>query len=571
MNRHRTAVRRLITVSVLAAVVLPVASLRIPVAAADPLPRVRIEALKRSTLLVHGTYPPVESRCVDPYQPILHSRFRGLIEVGKDTDGSLFVINQLGFEDYLKGIAEIPPSWPLEALKAQVVAARTYAPSRLQLRDGTAQHLGYDLCATDACQVYRGVGVERGPWGQRWVQAVNTTRGEALVYQGDPAQTFYFSTSNGHTLGNADVFGGAPLPYLRPVAERDDGASALSHWSVTMPLSDVTRFLRDDGLWAGPAIERISQHGDQLAIAGGGTVAQTSRSDFRSALDASAPCLEPSKYPTGGLPQTIPSVWFSAASAAGSLHVEGRGWGHGVGMVQWGAYGKARRGMGYADILAYYYGGLRPEPFAEPPTIRVLVAWRLRSVTIDPAGPVDAPGLLVGAGPWRLTGGTHLRVRQAGSVEPVLSVKGFRVQRTAQAGGSIVGSMSLERPVTARLVLLTESGDVPLSRFTPFLSGKAELDGRLPQLDPGAYEVAAVVSDGIDEIHTSSTTVTIGEAPTPVPSSPVDRAAETVHEGGLDQWWIVSLAIIVLIVVAMLVAFRAQGRGRHVPRSNDGG
>ena len=106
--------------------------------------------------------------------------------------------------------------------------------------DSTAQHLGYDLCATDACQVYRGVGVEQGPWGQRWVQAVNSTRGEALVYQGAPAQTFYFSTSNGHTLGNADVFGGTPLPYLRSVPERDDGASALSHWSVTMPLTDVT-------------------------------------------------------------------------------------------------------------------------------------------------------------------------------------------------------------------------------------------------------------------------------------------------------------------------------------------
>ena len=129
----------------------------------------------------------------------------------------------------------------------------------------------------------------------------------------------------------------------------------------------------------------------------------------------------------------------------------------------------------------------------------------------------------------------------------------------------------MERPATARLVLLTESGDVPLSRFTPFLSGKAELDGRLPQLDPGAYEVAAVVSDGIDEIHTSPTTVTIGEASSSVPSSRVDRAASTVHEGGFEAWLIVSLAILALIAVATLVAFRTQRRGRHVPRSNDGG
>jgi hypothetical protein len=169
-------------------------------------------------------------------------------------------------------------------------------------------------------------------------------------------------------------------------------------------------FLRDDGLWAGPAIERTSQHGDQLAIAGGGTVAQTSRSDFRSALDASAPCLEPSKYPTGGLPQTIPSVWFSAASAAGSLHVEGRGWGHGVGMVQWGAYGKARRGLSYRRILGFYYGGLRPVSIREPGSIRVIVASGLTSVQVRASAPLAVDGRPTGATALIVSGGERLTV-----------------------------------------------------------------------------------------------------------------------------------------------------------------
>jgi stage II sporulation protein D len=89
--------------------------------------------------------------------------------VAKSDDGSLYLIGELGFEDYLKGIAEVPRSWPMEALKAQVVAARTYAMNSLQAGSSEGRALGYDLCATQACQVYLGMGVEAGAWGSRWV------------------------------------------------------------------------------------------------------------------------------------------------------------------------------------------------------------------------------------------------------------------------------------------------------------------------------------------------------------------------------------------------------------------
>ena len=65
----------------------------------------------------------------------------------------------------------------------------------------------------------------------------------------------------------------------------------------------------------------------------------------------------------------------------------GRGWGHGVGMVQWGAYGKARKGLSAEEILAYYYGGLRPERHPEPGLIHVEIAEGLRSLRLDPSGP----------------------------------------------------------------------------------------------------------------------------------------------------------------------------------------
>src|SRR2546428_13729696 len=155
----------------------------------------------------------------------------------------------------------------MEALKAQVVAARTYALSHMAYPDPTGAALGYQLCATDACQVYRGLGVGNGPYGARWRKAVDATRDQVLLYGGRPADTLYFSTSNGQTLGNDQVFGSAPLPYLRPVIERDDGGSPDSHWRAGPPFTSPARFLRGGG--RGGAGRRGLQRGGSDAPGGG--------------------------------------------------------------------------------------------------------------------------------------------------------------------------------------------------------------------------------------------------------------------------------------------------------------
>ena len=111
-----------------------------------PPDRYRFVSEPGGSLLVHGTYPPTSSSCVNAEQSVLHERYRGTVEVRRASDGDLYLIGELPFEDYLKGIAEVPRDWPMEALKAQVVAARTYASANLQ--PGGA----YDLCANDACQ-----------------------------------------------------------------------------------------------------------------------------------------------------------------------------------------------------------------------------------------------------------------------------------------------------------------------------------------------------------------------------------------------------------------------------------
>jgi stage II sporulation protein D len=140
--------------------------------------------------------------------------YRGLLEVRPGGSGALTVVNVLNMEDYLKGVVPnelSPQAFPqLEALKAQAVAARTYA-----LRNrGQFQDKGYDICATPACQVYRGRSTEQ-PLSDR---AVDETRGMAASYRGAYINALYTSTCGGHTEQGENIFEGESVPYLRGVA-----------------------------------------------------------------------------------------------------------------------------------------------------------------------------------------------------------------------------------------------------------------------------------------------------------------------------------------------------------------
>jgi stage II sporulation protein D len=119
----------------------------------------------------------------------------------------------------------------------------------------------------------------------------------------------------------------------------------------------------------------------------------------------------PCRYPSDGLPVTIPSGWFGISASPRGLVVSGRGWGHGVGMVQWGAYGKARRGWSAPQILAFYYGDLTPKQYPEPGTMQVVVATGLRSMTVKPSDAGAAiGGQTLGPGPLRVEGGDEVTV-----------------------------------------------------------------------------------------------------------------------------------------------------------------
>ena len=352
---------------------------------------VTIRADADGTLRVHGSYPHTTSRCVHPTQPNLDARYPGTLTVHRQTDGTLALTVTLPFERYLEGIAEVPPTWPMAALDAQAIAARSYALSTTGWHGPEGATLQTPICSTTSCQVFRGVPVTPTLGIRRWYAAVDRTSGQVLEDAGRPIDAVYFSTSNGHTYANEDVFGSDPLPYLRPVAEHDDGASPTSRWRVAIPFSDLARFLSAGDLWpAGTPIASTRMGGGSIVVAGGGTSRTIDVSEFDAAVNTWAPCLMPTRYPTASrygsaLPTTIPSHWYALSSGTGAVVFTGRGWGHGVGMVQWGAYGKARKGWSADRILGFYYGGLRPQTFPEPGLIHVRVADGLTAVRVIPS------------------------------------------------------------------------------------------------------------------------------------------------------------------------------------------
>jgi len=170
--------------------------------------------------------------------------YRGSLEV-RASGGSLLAINVIDIEDYVRGVVaeESPASWPIEALKAQAVAVRSYGLST-GIRGGT-----FDLYDDTRSQAYGGVRAETA----RTDQAVSATQLQVVLYGGKIAQTFFFSTSGGHTENNEFSslgFGQPAIPYLRGVDDpyEVDAGSPYEHWKRKFSVSRITSALRSIGL-----------------------------------------------------------------------------------------------------------------------------------------------------------------------------------------------------------------------------------------------------------------------------------------------------------------------------------
>jgi stage II sporulation protein D len=265
------------------------------------------------------------------YVFINNNWYRGRVLV-VPSEGRVTAINWVDIEAYLYGVvgSEMPASWPLEALKAQAVAARSYA---LYRRDRTQGQL-FDVGVTTAHQVYRGLAGE----APSVHAAVNATQGQVLTHGGRIVEAVFHSSSGGHTENSEDIWQ-RPSPYLRGVADFDQEAPVF-RWSETFSAQQLAQRITGIGQLQSVATERTTPRGRVVSIRLQGT--QGSRTltgpELRQAL---------------GLRSTL--VSFNIAGD--TIRIDGRGFGHGLGMSQWGARGLASRGHNYQQILTHYYQG----------------------------------------------------------------------------------------------------------------------------------------------------------------------------------------------------------------------
>jgi stage II sporulation protein D len=307
----------------------------------------------------------------DPRAPLWVNgkAYRGVGEVLRDRTG-LTVVNRLGMESYLLGVvsAEMGRRSPGEqaALRAQAVVSRTYALKHLR-RWRTE---GFDLYATVADQAYGGVAAETAE-GRA---AVSETTGRVLTYDGAVIEAFYFSTCGGRTAEGYEVFRGAVRPYLRSVSDLNESGSAYCS------ISPRYRWREE---WSGEALRATLQRNLPPAVGAGSALVGTV-TDFRITQRSASGRVDQLSIALGGLEvrvdghtrirqvlrppggQLLRSTAFSlTATGAGrnvtNLVVDGMGAGHGVGLCQWGAVGRARAGQSYQHILAAYYPGTRLE------------------------------------------------------------------------------------------------------------------------------------------------------------------------------------------------------------------
>lgn len=270
-------------------------------------------------------------------------RYRDAIVIRAQA-GRLTVINEVNIEQYLRGILprEANPAWPAESLKAQAVVSRTYVLRNMRRHDGE----GFDVCNTVHCQVYGGAECE----DPRSDEAVADTAGRVLMYNGALAQTVFHASCGGHTEHPSVVWSGhADAPsYLQGRKDKYCGDSPHHRWKSTIKESTIREALVKAGYDIG-TITRIRVDGEsasgrakELLIDHATGVTRVHAGRFRLAVS----------------PWTIRSTLIEKIKAVdGGFEFSGLGWGHGVGMCQWGAKVMAERGKDYTAILRYYYPG----------------------------------------------------------------------------------------------------------------------------------------------------------------------------------------------------------------------
>ncbi|MDR0858116.1 MAG: SpoIID/LytB domain-containing protein [Oscillospiraceae bacterium] len=370
-----------------------------------------------------GVMPKPEFEGQKPLTWFKGYKYYGGFQYTRLTGNNLTVLNIVPIEDYIQGVLpyEMSVSWPIEALKAQAVCARTYAGQNIHKHGA----YGFDVCATTDCQVYRGQNVT----GDSIVQAATETAGQYVTYGSAIAPVYYHSADGGATENSENVFAN-PLPHLKGVLDPYEGTVKTGHdsWTYTYTPQQIKERLNAKGYAAGdilsvtpvytavgnifsltfkdsngktfifkqraaatilsfasggkeifsqrftlsgnttqsgalpaPPVAQINVTGsDEIledvdglyAIGGSGTAEALSGSSIS--------IISSSGKQTVKLGKDYGAIRESGIAQTGSLFtISGSGWGHNVGMSQYGARAMALLGYSYEDIIRFYFTGVQ--------------------------------------------------------------------------------------------------------------------------------------------------------------------------------------------------------------------
>ncbi len=287
-----------------------------------PYPGVLVEAAEGALISLNG------------------QRLHGAVEIIRQENLTVLAINHVGLEDYLRGVLskEAPDYWPPEALKAIAIAARTYA----LYQRFTKAEVDYDVTGDVLSQLYGGKTAEKHATSR----AVDASEGLILTFQGQLFPAFYHSTCGGVTeharaMGNFNV-----APLQGGVVCELCSASPFYAWRRRLTPADIRWALRQQGHGAVGAVTDLrvvkrsaSGRIEQLTIVGSERTHRLTGYEFRRLFGF----------------ERIRSPWFTVVAMPDAFILDGRGWGHGVGLCQWGAAELARRGATAREILAFYY------------------------------------------------------------------------------------------------------------------------------------------------------------------------------------------------------------------------
>lgn len=328
--------------------------------------------------------------------------YRGNIQFMRRDTGDMTVVNVVGFDDYLCGVVprEVTATWSYEAVKAQAVVSRTFAITNFN----KYQKYGFNLDSTTNSQAYAGIKIEH-PASNR---AVQETHGEVVLYRGEPAKVYFFASSGGKTGTAKDAWGGGDEPYLVSVDDiyEDPNTATRARWEMRFTaqelkdklaasgvhIGDITdvkveysdsgravrtvfcgtegekEYLRENVRWAVGVYSTaftVSRSGGEPQAAVGNICALDGYNSFTQ-IAVGAETMLLSANGASGLSGALSILSAdgtrtleasSASGGTGDFIFTGCGWGHGVGMSQWGAKAMAEQGFGYRDILQFYFTG----------------------------------------------------------------------------------------------------------------------------------------------------------------------------------------------------------------------